>query len=642
MRFLQHQLGKSVRGLIQNFKNPRIIVAFLYDIIMATVAYWMALILRFETFNEEILTPKLFVKVYFVNIFFYIVSFILNGLYKGIWRFSSTHDLVRVIRACLAGTISSILFWIFMTRMEGIPRSLFPMQFFLVVVALGGGRFIYRYLKDQKSFMSDPAKRSNVLIVGAGRAGEKLVRDVYSAPYLGLKVIGFVDDDKLKMNRLIHDVKVLGLVDDLPDIGKKIRIDKIFIAVPSANSEQIKRIVTNAEKVCKEIKILPKVDHILSSRVELSLLRNLKIEDLLGREQVTLDERSLQSMITGQTVLVTGAGGSIGSELCFQISKFKPKRLVLVDYCELFLFELENKFREVSPSLPIVAKIADIRNKERMEALFREFAPKLVFHAAAYKHVPLMENNSVEAITTNVEGTLSLANIAGKHRVEKFILISTDKAVNPTNVMGASKRIAEMIMVNANRMYESTQFISVRFGNVLGSNGSVIPIFKKQIEEGKPLTVTHPDVIRYFMSIPEAAQLVVQAGSMGNGGEVFVLDMGDPVKIVDLAREMARLAGLEEGKDFEIKFTGLRPGEKLFEELFRDKEFYTVTHHGKIRVALQVEVDSSFSENLNKLIAEKKDTMKIISNMKALVPEFNHASVDDDDTESTSPLLNKQ
>lgn len=371
------------------------------------------------------------------------------------------------------------------------------------------------------------------------------------------------------------------------------------------------------------------MDQLLSNQVEISLLRNLKIEDLLGREQVKLDTAHLNAMINDKTILVTGAGGSIGSELCFQIAKFQPRLIVLADYCELFMYELELKFKATYPDVAYYPKIVDVRNAGKVDDLFDFYKPQIVFHAAAYKHVPMMEYNPIEAIETNVKGTKIIAEASLRHGVEKFIMISTDKAVNPTNVMGASKRIAEMVVTDISKIAQQsnalTKFISVRFGNVLGSNGSVIPLFTKQIEERRDVTVTHPDIIRYFMSIPEACQLVLQAGSMGQGGEIFVLDMGEPVKIVDLAREMIRLAGLVVDRDIKIVYSGLRPGEKLFEELFSDKESYELTHHGKIRRALYRKLEETFHVNLNRLLSlESAEPDTVVYLIKDLVPEFTH------------------
>lgn len=596
---------------------------------MTAITFWLALLLRFETFNKQVVDYRYFDNVFLITLLIFGLSYLVNGLYKGVWRFSSTFDLIRVIRSAILGTVASIAFWSILTRMHGIPRSLFPIQFFLLITSLGGGRFLYRYLKDQTALREvlggTDASIKKVIIIGAGRAGEKLLRDINSTPALKLIVVGLIDDDKFKHNALVHNVKVHGGVELIPAIYEKHSVDKIFIAIPSAESAEVKRIVEFCKKTTAEIKILPRMDQLLSSQVEISLLRNLNIEDLLGRDQVKLDTDHLSFMIFDKIVLVTGAGGSIGSELVFQIAKFKPKLLILADYCELFMYELEMKFKEEFPELNFIPKIIDIRDAAKVETLFDQFHPELVFHAAAYKHVPMMEYNPLEAIDTNVVGTQIVATAALKYNAVKFVMISTDKAVNPTNVMGASKRIAEMVVADIAKRSKSTQFISVRFGNVLGSNGSVIPLFRKQIENRSDITVTHPDIIRYFMSIPEASQLVLQAASMGAGGEIFVLDMGEPVKIVDLAREMIRLAGLIEGRDINIVFSGLRPGEKLFEELFSDKESFKTTHHGKIKIALQRELVSDFHEKLSKLIGlQTNNPDTVVYLVKSLVPEFTH------------------
>lgn len=616
-------------NLLNNFRNPRVMLAFGYDLFVAAVSFWAALYLRFDTLTIPLVDNLAFNRFFFVSIFIFAVSFVLNGLYKGVWRFSSMHDLIRVVKASASGAVVSVVVCFYMTRLDGVPRSMFLIQFLLLVIGLGGGRFIYRFLKDQTSLRSviggSDVEVQNVLVVGAGRAGEKLVRDIFVTPALKLHVVGFLDDDRFKRNALIHNVKVFGGVELIPSIVNEYGVDKIFIAIPSANGEEVKRIVGFCKETKAEIKILPRMDQLLSNRVELSLLRNLNIEDLLGREQVKLDTAHLNIMINDKVILVTGAGGSIGSELCFQIAKFNPKQIVMADYCELFMYELEMKFKDAYPDINFFPKILDIRNAEKVENTFSEFKPQLVFHAAAYKHVPMMEYNPTEAIETNIKGTKIVGEAAMRHNAEKFIMISTDKAVNPTNVMGASKRIAEMVITDLSKRSEFTKFISVRFGNVLGSNGSVIPLFRKQIEDRKDITVTHPDIIRYFMSIPEATQLVLQAGSMGNGGEIFVLDMGEPVKIVDLAKEMIRLAGLTLDRDIKIVYSGLRPGEKLFEELFSDKEAYELTHHGKIRKALFRDLDPTFHQNLNHLLttsSQEPDT--IVYLIKNLVPEFNH------------------
>lgn len=617
-------------NLLLKFSNPRIAVAMLYDVLVACFAFWFALYLRFGYIPESFSEDLIFNRFFFISIGIHIVVFLTSGLYKGVWRFSSTYDLVRVIRASALAIGVSLIVCFFMTRLQGIPRTMFFIEFLVLVIGLGGGRLAYRFFKDNNFFKTvfkyDHGDSFNVLVVGAGRSGEKLLRDINATPGLGLNVIGFLDDDKFKKNAYIHNKKVFGDSSLIPEIVKKYNVSKIFIAIPSAESADVKRIGSYCQDLGVEVKILPKMDQYLSSSVELSLLRNLNIEDLLGREQIKLDMQPLSKMIQGRTIMITGAGGSIGSELCNQIAKFEPGTLVLCDNCELFMYELELKFRQEYPHLKIVPRIVDIRCEEKVENAFKEYQPELVFHAAAYKHVPMMEYNPREAIDTNVIGTRIVAELAQKYKAKKFVMISTDKAVNPTNVMGASKRIAEMVITDLSRKSEFTQFISVRFGNVLGSNGSVIPLFKKQIEDGKDITVTHPDIIRYFMSIPEASQLVLQAASMGKGGEIFVLDMGEPVKIVDLARAMIKLAGLREGKDIKIVFSGLRPGEKLYEELFSDKEAYEFTHHGKIKKALHRDLSQCFYNNLETLInSDSTEPDAIVNMIKSLVPEFTHS-----------------
>lgn len=622
-------LRGSMTNLLSNFRNPRVLLAFIYDLIVAGVSFWAALYLRFDTLNIPLTNDLSFNRFFFLSLIIQAGSFVFNGLYKGVWRFSSMHDLIRVVNASAIGVAASLVLCFYMTRLDGVPRSMFLIEFLLLVIGLGGGRFVYRFLKDQTSLSAviggaDSAVQ-NVLIVGAGRAGEKLLRDINATPDLKLKVVGFLDDDRFKRNALIHNVKVFGGVGLLPAMVKNHSVDKIFIAIPSASGDDVKRIVGFCGQTQAEVKILPKMDVLLSTKMGFSLLRNLNIEDLLGRDQVQLDTAHLNGMIKDKVVMVTGAGGSIGSELCIQIAKFNPKMILMADFCELFMYELEMKFREEYPNISFYPKILDVRNTAKVEQVFAEYKPELVFHAAAYKHVPMMEYNPTEAIETNVRGTKIVGEAALRFGAEKFVMISTDKAVNPTNIMGASKRIAEMVITELSKKSTYTQFISVRFGNVLGSNGSVIPLFRKQIEERKDITVTHPDIIRYFMSIPEACQLVLQAGSMGAGGEIFVLDMGAPVKIVDLAREMIKLAGLTEGRDIKIIFSGLRPGEKLYEELFSDKESYELTAHGKIRKALFREIDHSFCVNLESLLSLKlAEPDSVVYMIKELVPEFTH------------------
>lgn len=608
-------------------RNPRVLVAFLHDMFWAIVAFWGALGLRYSTLPWKLENPLIseFLIVSSGLLIIHSFTFHVFGLYQGIWRFSSVEDLLRVLKGASVAVLCTLLGLFLWNRLDSIPRSIFLIQWLLLVMSLGGGRFYYRIWKDNRMLkfhrINGGAKR--ILIVGAGTAGEYLAREIHRNPSLNLDVIGFIDDDTLKKERTIHGHKVLGQPKDLPEIVSYKKIDEIYIALPSATGEELRRIVGFCQKSGVRFKTLPRMNDILSGRVELSLLRNVELEDLLGREPVKLDTTSIAKMVEGKTILVTGAGGSIGSELCRQILRFNPKRLVLFELCELFLYELEMELKRLGLSAEIIPVIGDVRNRERVQKVFQAEKPDLVLHAAAYKHVPMMEAHPGEAIHTNVCGTRIVAEEAVAAGISKFVMISTDKAVNPTNVMGTTKRVAEMVCQKQNAL-GITQFITVRFGNVLGSNGSVIPLFKKQIERGGPVTITHPEITRFFMSIPEASQLVLQAGAMGKGGEIFVLDMGESVKIVDLVKEMIKLSGLTLDKDIRIEYTGLRPGEKLYEELFEETEELVSTEHKKVRVARGRSLPMNFEEMIAVLcegpVLESREAYK--QTLKKLVPEY--------------------
>jgi len=610
------------------------LTAFLYDVAIAIVTFWMALYLRVETFSSPFFLEKNVHFLFVTNTLVLTISFMLNGLYYGIWRFSSIFDLVRVLKASFFGILASFFLNYLMHRMDSVPRSLMPIQFLLLVCGLGGGRFFYRFWKDylaQKT--QDVKKTQKVLIIGAGRAGERLCKEIMVNPDLNLKVVGFLDDDKNKLNRSIYNVSILGPVKDAKLWLAKLGAKKIYIAIPSCSSQALKEIKAclDIEKI--ELKILPRMDHLLNPRGELSLLRNISIEDLLGREQVQLDESGISELLGNRTIMITGAGGSIGSELCQQIARFNPREMILVDNSEFNLYELDQQFKRKFPKQKVILKIADIRNSNKLEQVFKDHSPAVLYHAAAYKHVPMMELNPEEAILTNILGTKTLATLAIKYNVMKFVMVSTDKAVNPTNIMGTSKRIAEMICNEFETKKTNTKFMSVRFGNVLGSSGSVIPLFRKQIEERRNITVTHPDIIRYFMSIPEASQLILQASLIGVGGEIFVLEMGEAVKIVDLAKEMIKLAGLKEGNDINIEFSGLRPGEKLYEELFSKGENFLSTAHGKIKKAISRENPANFETLVSQLVesaqnGEKLEKLALL--LKLTVPELSHYALADE------------
>ncbi len=563
-------------------------IAFLHDFSVVPIAWLGAYWLRFnfEAFPQEYLAAAIsLLPVVWIlqgTMFWYF------GLYRGVWRFASIPDLVRIIKAVVVGTGLSAVAVFFLTRLESVPRSVFVLDAILLVLLLGGPRFAYRWFKDKHLTL---AEGERTLIVGAGRAGEMLVRDMLRNAGAGHLPIAFVDDDPGKRGREIHGVRVVGSCDEIPEIVRRLDIKLVLIALPSAGSRQIRRIVELCEKSGVAFRILPGVQDLARGQVSVRDLREVRIEDLLGREPVKLDWRRIEDGLRAKTVLVTGAGGSIGAELCRQIARLDPARLVLFEHSEYNLYTIEQELARAHPSLAMACVLADVCDRVAVESVFAAHAPELVFHAAAYKHVPMLEGQARMAVVNNVFGTRTVAEAADRHAAGTFVLISTDKAVNPANVMGATKRIAEMICEDlATR--SRTRFITVRFGNVLDSSGSVVPLFREQIARGGPLTVTHPEVTRYFMTIPEACQLILQAAVVGLGGEIFVLDMGEPVRIAYLAEQMIRLSGKKPGEDIEIVYTGLRPGEKLFEELFHDRECLAPTGHPKLLLAHPRGVDA--------------------------------------------------
>ncbi|SIQ69367.1 NDP-sugar epimerase, includes UDP-GlcNAc-inverting 4,6-dehydratase FlaA1 and capsular polysaccharide biosynthesis protein EpsC [Aromatoleum tolulyticum] len=505
------------------------------------------------------------------------------GLYRGMWVFASLPDLARVLRAV---AISSLSVWAFVAlyrAQPAVPRSTLLLYPILLAVIMAGGRVAYRMWKEHRLYGGLIAKGRPVVIVGAGRGGAMLVRELQrSADW---RVVGLVDDDESKWGRELLGLPVLGSVEELPEILASERVQHVILAMPSAATRVRRHATDLAVRAGAKVFTVPGLEDVMGGRVAVASIRRADIEDLLGREPVWIDTPHVEAMLHGKVVLVTGAGGSIGGELCRQLSRFSPARVVLFEQNEFALYTIEQWFAQNCPELAVVPLAGDVKDATRLDEVFAAWRPQVVFHAAAYKHVPLMEvGNAWQAVRNNVLGTLRVAEAAQRHAAERFVLISTDKAVNPTNVMGASKRLAELLCQAMQDRSGSTQFEMVRFGNVLGSTGSVIPKFQEQIARGGPVTVTHPEINRYFMSIPEAAQLVLQAASMGRGGEIFVLDMGQPVKIVDLARNMIRLSGFSED-EIRIEFTGLRPGEKLYEELLADAEETRETPHPKLRIA---------------------------------------------------------
>ncbi len=575
--------------------NLRTTLAILHDLVACGIVWMLAYLLRFNfdlpvSFKLEMQHTLLWVVPLQLAIFWQF------GLYRGIWRYASLNDLRRIVLAVLFAAIS-IPFMLWMLRSNlVVPRSVLVLNPLLLILLMGSSRILYRMWKETRFQGYMHLSAEPVLVLGAGDAAVTLSKDL--AKNESWQLVGFLDDDTNKKNCLLNGVKVLGRLDELMHWVDYLGVGRVIIAMPSSSHQQRQRAIQlcNAAKV--QVLTVPSFDDLMSGKVAVSQLRPIELDDLLGRDPVVLDTEGLQELIAGKTVLVTGAGGSIGSELCRQIARFKPAKLVLFEQSEFALYTLEQELQQVFSALLFVCLIGDVRDAQRVDEMLRLHTPSVLFHAAAYKHVPMMEqHNSWQAIRNNVLGTWTVARAAQRHGINKFVMISTDKAVNPTNVMGASKRLAEMVC-QALQSSAGTRFVIVRFGNVLGSTGSVIPKFRAQIAQGGPITVTHPEITRYFMSIPEAAQLVLQAGLMGQGGEIFVLDMGESVKIVDLAKQLIRLSGFTED-EIKIEFSGLRPGEKLYEELLADNEHTLPTPHPKLRIA---QARQANSEWLGKLL----------------------------------------
>ncbi|MDQ7001796.1 MAG: nucleoside-diphosphate sugar epimerase/dehydratase [Ghiorsea sp.] len=595
--------------------------AFVHDMLWVGLAIYLAFSFRFD-FG---VIPQHHVEaawhLLWVALLVQAFNYWYFGLYRGIWRFASLPDLKRILQSVLLGALVTYFILFIWIRLEGIPRSTFVLYPILLMGGLAGMRLLYRWLKDRRvSLSAIDGKR--VLILGAGKAGELLARDIlHSDKYVP---VGFLDDAKKKKGCDIRGIPVLGDFKDLAKLIPELSIDEVLIAMPSAPSQLLQHMVKTCADLHTRCRTVPTLEELDNQAPDIGSLRNICLEDLLGREEIDLNTEVVAQFIQGKCVMVTGAGGSIGSELCRQLLAFSPKKLILVDHAEFNLYQIDNELQGKNNYKTSVAMLGDIRDSERMDWLFSAFKPDIIFNAAAYKHVPLVEANPAEGIKTNVLGTCMLADIAAQNHCKYFIQVSTDKAVNPANVMGATKRMAEIYCQNLNKRCD-TAFITTRFGNVLGSAGSVVPLFKKQIESGGPVTVTHADITRYFMTIPEAVSLILQAATMGSGGEIFVLDMGKPVKIKDMAEQMIRLAGLVPNKDIDIVYTGLRPGEKLFEELFHEAESMQGTSHAKIMLSDVREVDW---DDVQLRLADirqacaKRDTPLLIQLLQKLVPEF--------------------
>jgi FlaA1/EpsC-like NDP-sugar epimerase len=606
--------------------TARSMLVFLFDLAAVGVAWLGGLFVRFNFEWPVGYGGKPFVAL-LILLAVHALACRWAGLYRGMWIFASLPDLKRVLRAV---GVSTVALMALLTLDHGpgpiIPRSMIVLYPVLLLIVMGGGRTAWRMWKEHRTFGDLRAAGKPVVVVGAGSGGAMLVRELERSP--DWRVVALVDDDPAKWGLELNGHPVAGAIEVLPDVLLSYKAHHVILAMPSAATETRKRAADLAVRAGAHVFTVPGVDDLMSGKVAINAMRPVDIEDLLGREPVKIDSAHVHAMITGKTVLITGAGGSIGSELCRQLARFAPARLVLFEASEFALYTIEQWFRVHMPETAIVPLAGDVKDTARLEEVFAEWRPQLVFHAAAYKHVPLMEvGNAWQAVRNNVLGTLMVAAHAQRVGAERFVLISTDKAVNPTNVMGATKRLAEMACEALSQLRaEGTQLEMVRFGNVLGSTGSVIPKFAEQIARGGPVTVTHPEINRYFMSIPEAAQLVLQAASMGHGGEVFVLDMGAPVKIVDLARNMIRLSGYTED-EIRIEFSGLRPGEKLYEELLADAEETRETPHPKLRIARSRPVPETFLDELTQWLSKQGPVSddEVRAGLKRWVPEYEPA-----------------
>lgn len=605
----------------------RRLLVFIVDFILIALAFLCSFLLRFD-FRIPPEFQSHFWQGLAVTLLVMPVVFIVSGFYRNLWRYASLQDGIEIFKVVTASTAISAFVVMYIRHFTPYPRSIFLLDWILLFALVASSRLVWRVYREAVVMPRLAMSGQRTLIVGAGDAGSLLLKEIRrQAGASSYEVVGFVDDDSNKIGMRLHGIPVLGAISQLKGLVRKHNIEDVIIAIPSAGGKSVREIIKSCDRCKVRFKTLPGISDIIEGRISISQIKDVAIEDLLGRDPVKLDEESIHHYLTGKRVLVTGAAGSIGSELCRQVARFTPAKILLLDSAETPLYHIEKEISEAYPELRVVPVLADIRRNDRLSAVFEMFMPEVVFHAAAYKHVPMMEYNPAEAISNNVMGTRNLVDCAHNFGVDNFVMISTDKAVNPTNIMGASKRVAE-IYVQALSRKSRTKFTTVRFGNVLGSNGSVIPLFMEQIRKGGPITVTHKDVVRYFMTIPEATQLVLQTGSIGNGGEIFVLDMGEPVRIVDLAEELITLSGMTPYDDIDIVFTGLRPGEKLFEELLIAGEGVMPTSHAKIKVLESLQFDLEvLAAKLDQICrdASANNVSALMNALKSIVPEFKPA-----------------
>ena len=614
-------------NIYKKCRNTKLIVrrAFLiaYDILAVWLSSVLALALRYSLeFNaidpvflesiKEFMLPSIVITI---------VVFYVFRLYHSLWAFAGVTEMQNTVTACMVSAALQGLGLYFTNH--PVPRSYYFMYALLNIAFTLVSRFAYRFARDVKHKHQNKKNGVNVMIIGAGEAANIIIKEIATSTFSRMVIKCIIDDDKNKWGNYIQGIKVLGGRDKIVEYANFYSIDEIFIAIPSAPRKVIKELTQICQETNCKLRTLPGMYQLVNGEVDVSKLRDVDVEDLLGREPIKVDIDSILGYVKDKTVMVTGGGGSIGSELCRQIASHQPKSLIVVDIYENNAYDIQQELKRKYPNLDLIVLIASVRNTNRMNSIFEKYRPDIVYHAAAHKHVPLMEDSPNEAVKNNIFGTWKTAQAAATYGTKKFVLISTDKAVNPTNIMGASKRICEMIIQTFNNHYD-TEFVAVRFGNVLGSNGSVIPLFRKQILAGGPVTVTHPDIIRYFMTIPEAVSLVLQAGAYAKGGEIFVLDMGEPVRILDLAKNLIRLSGYKVDEDIKIEFTGLRPGEKLYEELLMDEEGLKDTENQQIHIGKPIEFDErEFFKQLKELKeATQSESTDIKSMIQKIVPTY--------------------
>ncbi|MEO2239481.1 nucleoside-diphosphate sugar epimerase/dehydratase [Dorea sp. YH-dor226] len=602
----------------------RRICLIILDIACMIGASVAALLTRFEfqfsSIPEEFLDVITKYEIYFIIIT--LLVFLVFRIYSSLWEYAGIEEVFGIILACLLSELFKI--GIIAVTWSVMPRSWYVLDVLYLMILIGGSRFVYRMARMRRHNRAFPwRKRKRVMVIGGGEAGRALIAEIQNSQYLNQQVCCIIDDDPAKQGKYIKGIKIVGGRNTIKWNVTRYNIQQIIVTIPSAGAATLRPILDICKETECELLIIPGVYQLVNGEVSVSKLRPVSIDDLLGREEIQVNLDEVMGYVSGKVIMVTGGGGSIGSELCRQLATHHPKQLIIFDIYENNAYDIQQELLRNHPELNLVVLIGSVRDGNRLESIFKKYHPELVYHAAAHKHVPLMEDSPNEAIKNNVLGTYKLVEMADRFHVKKFVQISTDKAVNPTNIMGASKRICEMIIQTYNKRSE-TEFVAVRFGNVLGSNGSVIPLFKKQIEHGGPVTVTHPDIIRYFMTIPEAVSLVLQAGAYAEGGEIFVLDMGEPVKILDLAKNLIRLSGLKLGQDIEIEFTGLRPGEKLYEELLMDEEGMTDTPNKLIHIGHPIDVDEdklSYALYVLENAAEREtDDMRLI--VESVVPTY--------------------